>query len=260
MTGIALMGCAIRIKPAPSSVDVLIIAGGGGGGPVSPGGGYGGGGAGGYRAFTGIAGDTLGASFTITVGAGAARNANGSPSTCGPYTSAGGGVAGSAGDDAQPGGSGGGAGIARDGAPGNVPATTPSQGNRGGQGFPPNSVGGGGGGGAGGQGTFNPSNGGAGASSSITGSAVTRAGGGASNTGTGGSGGGGNYGIDGSANLGGGAGGGAQGGSGVVILAYPSASGDLTSIGAGLTYSLSTVSRSGFHVYTFTAGTGSVKW
>jgi hypothetical protein len=32
----------------------------------------------------------------------------------------------------------------------------------------------------------------------------------------------------------------------------------LTSIGGGLTYSVSTVSRSGYRVYTFTAGTGTV--
>jgi hypothetical protein len=32
----------------------------------------------------------------------------------------------------------------------------------------------------------------------------------------------------------------------------------LTSIGAGLTYSLNTASRSGYLVYSFTAGTGTV--
>jgi hypothetical protein len=43
-----------------------------------------------------------------------------------------------------------------------------------------------------------------------------------------------------------------------VIVAYPSAYADIASIGGGLTYSLSTVSRPGFKVYSFTAGTGSV--
>jgi hypothetical protein len=65
----------------------------------------------------------------------------------------------------------------------------------------------------------------------------------------------------GTANTGGGGGGGdtvASGGSGVVIIAYPDSSPALTSIGGGLTYSVSTVSRSGFRVYTFTAGTGTV--
>jgi hypothetical protein len=43
-----------------------------------------------------------------------------------------------------------------------------------------------------------------------------------------------------------------------VILAYPDTFDPLTSIGGGLTYSVSTVSRSGYRVYTFTAGTGSI--
>jgi hypothetical protein len=51
---------------------------------------------------------------------------------------------------------------------------------------------------------------------------------------------------------------GAAGGSGVVIIAYSDSFPELTSIGGGLTYSVSTVSRSGFRVYTFTAGTGTV--
>jgi hypothetical protein len=65
----------------------------------------------------------------------------------------------------------------------------------------------------------------------------------------------------GTANTGGGGGGGdtvASGGSGVVIIAYPDSSPALTSIAGGLTYSVSTVSRAGFRVYTFTAGTGTV--
>jgi hypothetical protein len=50
----------------------------------------------------------------------------------------------------------------------------------------------------------------------------------------------------------------ANGGSGVIILAYPSTSPALASISGGLTSSVSTVSRSGYRVYTFTAGTGTV--
>jgi hypothetical protein len=50
----------------------------------------------------------------------------------------------------------------------------------------------------------------------------------------------------------------AAGGSGVVIIAYPSTYAAITTIGAGLTYSVSTVSRAGYRVYTFTAGTGTV--
>jgi hypothetical protein len=43
-----------------------------------------------------------------------------------------------------------------------------------------------------------------------------------------------------------------------VIVAYSSSFPVPTSIGAGLTYSVSTVSRPGFRVYTFTAGTGTI--
>jgi hypothetical protein len=64
-------------------------------------------------------------------------------------------------------------------------------------------------------------------------------------------------------NLGGGGGGStnsfptsANGGSGVVIIRYENIYPDLASIGAGLTYTRTT--PSGYKVYTFTAGTGSV--
>jgi hypothetical protein len=50
----------------------------------------------------------------------------------------------------------------------------------------------------------------------------------------------------------------AAGGSGIVIIAYPTPSKEFSSIGAGLTYSVSTTSRSGYRVYIFTAGTGTV--
>jgi hypothetical protein len=70
--------------------------------------------------------------------------------------------------------------------------------------------------------------------------------------------------VAGTANTGGGGGGGwtlngANGGSGIVILAYPSEYPDLT-VGTGLTYTRSTSSRTGFKVYSFTAGTGTVKF
>lgn len=48
------------------------------------------------------------------------------------------------------------------------------------------------------------------------------------------------------------------GGSGVVIIAYPDTYPALTTIAAGLTYSVSTSSRPGYRVYTFTAGTGTI--
>jgi hypothetical protein len=53
---------------------------------------------------------------------------------------------------------------------------------------------------------------------------------------------------------------GGLGGSGVVIIAYASTYPALTSIGGGLTYSVSTSSRTGYRVYTFTAGTGNIQW
>jgi hypothetical protein len=73
----------------------------------------------------------------------------------------------------------------------------------------------------------------------------------------------GSFATAGTANTGGGGGGctgtsnATNGGSGVVIIAYPSTNPALV-VGAGLTYSVSTVSRSGYRVYTFTQGTGTV--
>jgi hypothetical protein len=51
---------------------------------------------------------------------------------------------------------------------------------------------------------------------------------------------------------------GGAGGSGIVIIAYPDSFIAPTSISVGLTYSVSTVSRAGYRVYTFTAGTGTI--
>ena len=51
---------------------------------------------------------------------------------------------------------------------------------------------------------------------------------------------------------------GANGGSGVVIIAYPSSFANLTSIGGGLSFTFSTATRPGFRVYTFTGGTGNI--
>ena len=51
---------------------------------------------------------------------------------------------------------------------------------------------------------------------------------------------------------------GGAGSSGVVILAYPDTFPNFTSIGSGLAYTLDTSTRSGYRVYTFTGGTGTV--
>jgi len=151
---------------------------------------------------------------------------------------------------------------------------------------------GGGGGGAGAAGPYNSFGvGGNGSASSITGSSVTYAGGGGGggtgdgggpggvrNGGAGGSGGGGAGGpysggsaTGGTNNLGGGGGGGAynatfsgdnqpgaSGGSGVVIIAYPNTFLPLSSISGGLSYDQPT--RSGYRVYRFTGGTGTISW
>lgn len=188
-----------------SSLDVeyLVIAGGGGGGDFFGGPGYnmaaGGGGAGGYRTGSLLGIDSPRA---VQVGAGGVSTATGPGQSNALYSKpgqnsgfdtivsngGGRGTAGNTGSDAagpnaynaDPGGSGGGGGrgdptpiivITANGGLG-----TPGQGNRGGNGPNNNAAGGGGAGGIGG--TATQSLGGAGLSSSITGSAVARAGGG----------------------------------------------------------------------------------
>jgi hypothetical protein len=262
-------------------VDYLVIAGGGGGAAGSAGGG--GGGAGGYRTGTGLS-LTPGTTYSITVGAGgtgnptpdgvSAASTDGGDSVFGSITAAGGG-GGQGGEPASPyagngraGGSGGGG---RYGGTGG--AGTSGQGNAGGGSTNGGSRGGGGGGGAGGAGAAGTSTvggaGGAGLASSITGSSVVRASGGAggntgsntvaATTGGGGAGGTSANSTAGTANTGGGGGGngssaGAKdGGSGVVIIAAQEAAATVTG-----TYTVDTSGRSGWHVYTFTAGTGSI--
>ncbi len=256
-------GLQSNVKAPSYSADFLVIAGGGGGGSLSNGGG---GGAGGYRESTqSLSGGTV---YTITVGDGAAQiqdaraNSGSDSSISGSgittITSAGGG--GGGGGSSTPnghgrnGGSGGGGGNAGPGGSGDTPGTTPSQGNNGGNGGPNSGAyGAGGGGGAsavGQAGTGSKGgNGGDGSSSSITGSAVTRAGGGGGSTdstiGTGGAGGGGNGGynapgVAGTVNTGGGGGGGESpspngggaGGKGVVIISVPDANYSSTTTGS----------------------------
>jgi hypothetical protein len=277
----------------PYTVDFLVIAGGGAGGFSFNSYTAGGGGAGGYRTATDYLVE-LGTPYSVTVGAGAASThpqTVASNSIFSDITSAGGGFGAANGfsQGSGAGGSGGG-GSQQDApgtynaAPGNVPATSPSQGNNGGTGDP--DTGGGGGGGAnavGSDGSGSPSTraggaGGAGKASSITGPSVTRAGGGGgSYVGSGGSGGGGNAanspannGSPGSVNTGGGGGGaagegpgsgpnaGGTGGSGIVILKYPD-SFTISNPGGGLTISTPGASG-GFKVSSITAGTGNVQW
>ena len=241
---------------ASNSVEYLVVAGGAGGGNTVAFGvsGSSGGGAGGYRSSA--SGESSGggasaesaltlsaASYTVTVGGGGsgtsshATGSNGSNSVFGSITSIGGGGGGGGSGTAGNGGSGGGKAYS-----GGVGTGTAGQGFDGGN---HGERGGGGGGGAGAVGQSrdgsvqNGGQGGTGVSSSINGSATTRAGGGGASGsssgsgGPGGSGGGGNgtgnsgTGGSGSGNTGGGGGGtgpgggtSGSGGSGIVIVRY----------------------------------------
>lgn len=188
-----------------NTVDYLVLAGGASGGQNVGGGG----GAGGYReSFPNPATGGLPVSaqaYPITVGAGGAANSvtrshgnDGSNSVFSSITSSGGGgggghpALGGGNQNGRSGGSGGGggsdsgAGIGPGGT-GNSPSVSPPQGNPGGPALNQNDGTGGGGGGAGGPGNppSNPAGGGGvTVSSSITGSAVSRAGGGGGAKGT----------------------------------------------------------------------------
>ena len=235
-------------SPGPINGYYLVVAGGGGSA-------YGAGGAGGY--LTNIGGTSIvlekAITYTATVGVGGVSRpaanqpgGNGDPSEFSgtgitTITAAGGG--GGADDYAGlSGGSGGGGGyLAGGGGAGNTPSTTPSQGNAGGNGAGGTNYAGGGGGGAfaAGEnadgGSTLGSNGGDGLENNITGTPTYYAGGGggikyyggtfpATTGGQGGGGAGGGSGTPGTDGLGGGAGGFVStGGSGVVIIKYPTA-------------------------------------
>jgi len=220
--------------PSPgglSSVDYLVVAGGGGGGGSRGAGG----GAGGYRTGTGLPVSASPGSYTITVGSGGVRGlspgtvgGSGNNSVFSTITSAGGGGGGgAAASGGVSGGSGGGGAGSSSGGAGNTPPVSPPQGNSGGSGHSSFNTGGGGGaGGAGGDG--GPSAGGAagpGAASSISGTSVTYAAGGAAGNNTSNA-----DGTPGTVNTGNGGDGakngpvarnGGSGGSGIVIISYP---------------------------------------
>jgi len=260
-----------------STVEVLVVAGGGGGGHgdndnvQSSGGGAG-----------GLVYDTaknvsswIGVAKTLTVGTGgpagnSTTSSDGTNSILGDITALKGGYGGGGG--ATPGGggsgtygSGGGQGGSGGGISPNNAQGTAGQGNQGGQGQggPYDTAGGGGGaGGAGGNATSSSAGtGGIGRTISITGQSVGYAGGGGNNSDLGYGGGfnGSFANRQGKPNTGGGGKGSTgAGGSGVVIIAYPIGNLPISSISAGLTYTLDTSTRSGYRVYRFTAGTGTI--
>jgi len=274
-TDLTLSGLTVVL---PLTVEYLVIAGGGGGGKDRGGGG----GAGGYLTNYGGTALTLSAStnYTVTIGAGGNPTPYGNTPTLGSnsvfstITSSGGGGGGSSTTQGANGGSGGGAPNAGTRLPG---SGISGQGFAGGNAANGNTSCGGGGG-AGGVGanaaSSNAGAGGVGLSSSITGTAVFRGGGGGggASSGTvaaGGNGGGGagcsnnssctatsgtaNTGGGGGGNGGGGGGSGGYGGSGIVILRYPSGftisglSGTTTTVGSD-------------KVTTFTTGTGNIQF
>lgn len=268
--------------------EVLNIAGAGGAtGTFSGGSGNlgGGGGAGGYRnsydtensggttATETKVGVVIGQSYTVTVGGGGTGGGNnsgsggqfdgynGSDSVFGSHTATkgGGGVYNITSPFPNAGtvGSSGGALKTRTSYTPEQTLATPTQGTLG---SPGNGSSGGGGGGAGTAGGFGSA--GAGLSSSITGSAVTRASGGSPG------GGGTNSGNSASANTGSGGNGssynsnaygsrkGGNGGSGIVIIRYPNTF--TITVGGGLTSSTTTDGTD--KITTFTAGTDTVSW
>jgi prepilin-type N-terminal cleavage/methylation domain-containing protein len=237
------------------NVTVLVVAGGGGGGWN----GGGGGGAGGYQYNSSFA--VTAQPYIVTVGGGGTgantaggtpynyRGESGSSSSFSTITSAGGGGGGSrdgsegTGAAGGSGGAGGGVDATQLGGSGNVPSTSPSQGNAGGKNYGSfnSQVAGGGGGSSvsgGNASSGKAGDGGSGTANSISGASVYYAGGGgggvttSGTAGVGGFGGGGDgtngtSGEDGTANTGGGGGGandgtGGNGGSGIVIIRYPS--------------------------------------
>ena len=275
----------------PVSVEYLLVGGGGAGGSVhGPGGGAGG-------VLSGNINLTTLASYAISIGTGGTINANGRQgadgvSTTGFGLTAGGGGGGGKGYDTTGSDANGRAGLATNGSGGGGGSTAVG-GSGNGSGFsggngnsssPGSGGGGGGAGAAGSNGTGSGSTGatggagGIGVSRSITGTATYYGGGGGGGGWTtagasGGLGGGGkagdpnawgnNIGAAGTANTGGGGGGGGDGGSnagpggsGVLIIAYPNTYPAITTIPDTLTYDQPT--RSGYRVYRFTAGSGTI--
>jgi hypothetical protein len=268
---------------ADDVIAQYVAIGGGGSGGSNYGGG---GGAGGYISSVGTENSgggrstmpratfVRGQSYTITIGAGGASNADGSPTDFASFRALGGGRGGVSPSDGRDGASGGGApGEGSSSRFGGSAIGGGFQGYYGGNNYPQGGVApAGGGGGAGGAGDNASSgqagDGGVGVDSSITGSSVGRGGGGAGGRYSAAAGtatdGGGLANNPGTANTGGGGGGtigtsgtSYSGGSGVVIIRFLTSDGSPT-IGAGLTSSSST--DGDYTVIQFTAGSDTISW
>jgi hypothetical protein len=286
----SLVSNQITTAPAtPPSVEYLVVAGGGTGGADFGGGG----GAGGL--LTSSYTVSASTSYTVTVGGAGSDSTFGTGTaiftagSSGTITAYRGGAGGGYPNGGNPGGSGGGQSGGQSAAASVGTVTYTGQGNAGGarssvvsaQASQYASGGGGGAGTVGGTGTNTASgSGGAGISSSIIGTSTLYAGGGGGGgytawsiaVGSGGSGiggagnGAGAAGSPGTTNTGSGGGGaspggsfgGGTGGSGIVIIAYPDTYLAPASISGGLTYNQPT--RTGYRVYRFTAGTGTISW
>ena len=261
----ATVAYTMPASPYPFNSEYLVVgAGGSAGGSVSRSGGGGG------AVKTGTLASTSLSSFTVTVATTPTNGVSGGSSTFvyGSTTiTATGGAAGVSGSSNGATGSSGSGGRS-EGSSTVYSGGTGSDGGNGGASVSPNTTYASEGAGGGAGGAASGWNSGNGIASSITGTSTYYAGGGAggqySNAGTAGLGGTGRS-TSGAANSGAGAGAGGNfgggdklGGSGVVIYAYPSTAPALTTIPGTLTYSVSTSSRTGYRVYTFTAGTGTV--
>ena len=251
----------------PYYVEYLVVGAGGssGGYPEASGGG-----GGAVKTSTTLPNSTIGSSFTVSVAATPAALTAGGSSTFGygstTITATGGaaGVQGSSNGNSGSSGSGGmstGSSTVYTGGTGN-------DGGNGGSSVSANSTYSSAGAGGGAAASASGWNSGNGVESSITGTQFWYAGGGAGgqysasgSVGLGGT----PRGASGASNTGAGAGAGSNyssynkvGGSGVVIYAYPSTAPALTTIPGTLTYTVDTTTRSGYRVYKFTAGSGTV--
>lgn len=260
----ATVAYTMPASPYPFNYEYLVVGAGG-----SSGGTFASGAGGGAVKTATIGNASIGSTFTVAVAAQTANNTNGSSSTFGYASTTITATGGARGRTDS--------GIGFDGASGGGGYTTTSTAYAGGTGldggnggttpFPSNTYSSAaGGGGAGG--SASGWNSGNGVASSITGTSTYYAGGGA----------GGQYSSAGSAGLGGtarstpaaantgaGAGSGSgqggtdcKGGSGVVVVAYPSTAAAITTIPGTLTYTVDTSTRAGYRVYKFTAGSGTV--